>query len=78
MQLDEDAGELVHRSTFDHPYPATKIMWIPDQKGTFPDLLATSGDYLRLWRVSFVYIETISQFILCRLVQTTTLESNLS
>ncbi|EFO87923.1 CRE-SWAN-2 protein [Caenorhabditis remanei] len=51
VQLDEDAGELVHRSTFDHPYPATKIMWIPDQKGTFPDLLATSGDYLRLWRI---------------------------
>ncbi|CAB02116.2 WD_REPEATS_REGION domain-containing protein [Caenorhabditis elegans] len=51
VQLDEEAGELVHRSTFDHPYPATKIMWIPDQKGTFPDLLATSGDYLRLWRI---------------------------
>ncbi|EGT42537.1 hypothetical protein CAEBREN_30690 [Caenorhabditis brenneri] len=51
VQLDEEAGELVHRSSFDHPYPATKIMWIPDQKGTFPDLLATSGDYLRLWRV---------------------------
>ncbi|CAI2354134.1 unnamed protein product [Caenorhabditis sp. 36 PRJEB53466] len=35
VQLDEEAGELVHRSTFDHPYPATKIMWIPDQKETF-------------------------------------------
>ena len=22
------------------------------QKGVFPDLLATSGDYLRVWRVS--------------------------
>lgn len=30
-------------STFDHPYPTTKIMWIPDSKGIFPDLLATSG-----------------------------------
>lgn len=38
------------RSTFDHPYPTTKIMWIPDSKGIFPDLLATSGDYLRVWR----------------------------
>ncbi|CAD6193636.1 unnamed protein product [Caenorhabditis auriculariae] len=51
VQLDEEAGELVLRSTFDHPYPATKIMWIPDSKGTYPDLLATSGDYLRLWRI---------------------------
>ena len=25
-------------------------MWIPDSKGIFPDLLATSGDYLRVWR----------------------------
>ncbi|CAI5450854.1 unnamed protein product [Caenorhabditis angaria] len=51
VQLDEDIGEIVQRATFDHPYPATKIMWIPDQKGTYPDLLATSGDYLRLWRI---------------------------
>ncbi|CAB3398922.1 unnamed protein product [Caenorhabditis bovis] len=51
VQLDEEIGELAHRSTFDHPYPATKIMWIPDQKGSHPDLLATSGDYLRLWRI---------------------------
>lgn len=51
VQLDEAAGELVLRNTFDHPYPATKLMWIPDSKGTFPDLIATSGDYLRLWRL---------------------------
>ncbi|VDM60881.1 unnamed protein product [Angiostrongylus costaricensis] len=51
VQLDEGVGELVLRSTFDHPYPATRLMWIPDSKGTYPDLLATSGDYLRLWRL---------------------------
>lgn len=27
-------------------------MWIPDNKGIYPDLLATSGDYLRVWRAS--------------------------
>jgi WD repeat-containing protein 68 len=26
-------------------------MWIPDTKGMYPDLLATSGDYLRVWKV---------------------------
>ena len=51
MQLDEDRGELMHRVTFDHPYPTTKVMWIPDTATHYPDLLATSGDYLRLWRV---------------------------
>jgi len=52
IQLDEDRGEFVLRATFDHPYPTTKIMWIPDQTGQLPDLVATSGDYLRLWRVT--------------------------
>lgn len=28
--LDEDSSEFTPRSTFDHPYPTTKIMWIPD------------------------------------------------
>ncbi|PNF42507.1 DDB1- and CUL4-associated factor 7 [Cryptotermes secundus] len=50
VSLDEDTSEFSAKSTFDHPYPTTKIMWIPDSKGVFPDLLATSGDYLRVWR----------------------------
>merc|ERR1711971_1319513 len=50
VSLDEDTSEFTAKSTFDHPYPTTKIMWIPDTKGTYPDLLATSGDYLRVWR----------------------------
>lgn len=25
-------------------------MWIPDSIGIYPDLLATSGDYFRVWR----------------------------
>ncbi|KAG5891374.1 hypothetical protein JTB14_020106 [Gonioctena quinquepunctata] len=50
ISLDEDSSEFSSKSTFDHPYPTTKIMWIPDSKGIFPDLLATSGDYLRVWR----------------------------
>ena len=40
------------KTTFDHPYPTTKIMWIPDMKANLPDLLATSGDYLRIWRLN--------------------------
>lgn len=34
VSLDEDTSEFVAKSTFDHPYPTTKIMWIPDSKGT--------------------------------------------
>ena len=51
VQLDEDHDELMHRAIFDHPYPTTKVMWIPDPATHYPDLLATSGDYRRLWKV---------------------------
>lgn len=50
VSLDEDSAEFLPKATLDHPYPATKIIWIPDNKGIYPDLLATSGDYLRVWR----------------------------
>lgn len=50
IALDEEKGSFVPLSTIDHTYPPTKIMWIPDTSGVYPDLLATSGDYLRIWR----------------------------
>lgn len=30
IYLDEDKSEFVVRATFEHPYPTTKIIWIPD------------------------------------------------
>lgn len=51
MQLNAETGKLVTTGRFDHPYPTTKIMWVPDKVGRFPDLLATTGDYLRVWNV---------------------------
>ena len=38
--------------SFSHPLPPTHIEFIPDKAGTRPDLLATSGDRLRIWRIS--------------------------
>jgi WD repeat-containing protein 68 len=51
VQLDEESGQFVDCGGFEHPYPTTKIMWMPDQAGNRRDLLATTGDYLRLWNV---------------------------
>lgn len=34
---------------FQHPYPATKIMFMPDREGAQPDLLATTGAPLALY-----------------------------
>jgi WD repeat-containing protein 68 len=53
VQLDEEAGEFRLRTTIDHSYPATKVQWAPEPLCNTPgkDLLATSGDYLRLWNM---------------------------
>ncbi|PIA40689.1 hypothetical protein AQUCO_02400034v1 [Aquilegia coerulea] len=54
VQLDDSTSEI--RSdpnlSFEHPYPPTKTIFIPDKECQKPDLLATSGDFLRLWRIS--------------------------
>ena len=51
IQLNDKTTEFESRGVFDHPYPATKTMWFPGSAATNPDLLATSGDYMRLWDV---------------------------
>eukprot|EP00003_Mantamonas_plastica_P004225 TRINITY_DN1334_c0_g1_i4.p1 TRINITY_DN1334_c0_g1~~TRINITY_DN1334_c0_g1_i4.p1 ORF type:complete len:341 (+),score=71.07 TRINITY_DN1334_c0_g1_i4:27-1025(+) len=48
MELKDE--EFVKVGSFDHPYPTTKIMWNPDKNGV--DLIGTTGDYMRLWKVS--------------------------
>ena len=43
VSLDEDTSEFTAKSTFDHPYPTTKIMWIPDSKGIYPGMMTHIG-----------------------------------
>ncbi|KAJ6319698.1 hypothetical protein OIU78_015168 [Salix suchowensis] len=54
VQLDDSNGEI--RSdpnlSFEHPYPPTKTIFIPDRECQKPDLLATSSDFLRVWRIN--------------------------
>lgn len=50
IEYNEDSGAFETSTSFSHPYPATKIMFRPDGSAG-SDLLATTGDYLRLWRV---------------------------
>ncbi|KAM9964944.1 hypothetical protein ACTFIW_004739 [Dictyostelium discoideum] len=51
IQLNEETDQFEVVCGFEHPYPPTKCMWIPDKNSNRPDLLATTGDYLRLWEV---------------------------
>ena len=48
---DDLQSQLYKACEFDHPYPCTKILWSPDVSAT-KDLLATTGDYLRVWSVT--------------------------
>ena len=52
VQLDDERGEFVKRGEFDHPYPTTKVMFIPDRTCQKRDLVATTGDYLRVWNIN--------------------------
>lgn len=49
IKLNEETGIIESLAEWEHTYPATKIMWIPSENT--PDLLATTGDYLRIWHV---------------------------
>jgi DDB1- and CUL4-associated factor 7 len=51
VELDDDKGDFVVKGSFDHPYPTTNIIWAPAGNTLGKDLLATTGDYLRLWNV---------------------------
>nr|AMQ26245.1 transparent testa glabra 1 [Cistus creticus] len=46
--------------SIEHPYPPTKLMFHPNRKSSTSDLLASSGDYLRLWEVRESSIEPLS------------------
>ncbi|KAK9289627.1 hypothetical protein L1049_007785 [Liquidambar formosana] len=39
------------RLLFDHPYAPTNLMFFPSDDTANPDIIATSGDYLRLWEI---------------------------
>lgn len=55
VTLDDETGTFRadHRFSFSHPYPTTKIMFLPDKECHWDeDLLATTGDYLRLWKIT--------------------------
>lgn len=49
--FDPCSNQLYKSSEFDHPYPCTKLLWSPDRSTQSKDLLATTGDYLRLWSI---------------------------
>ncbi|CAL1366545.1 unnamed protein product [Linum trigynum] len=51
LSFDPDSLSITPNPTlsFDHPYPPTKLMFHPSPPSSGGDILASSGDYLRLW-----------------------------
>ncbi len=43
--------KLECKFSFEHKYPPTKIMWAPDWENCYEDLMVTSGEVLRVWRI---------------------------
>uniref|UniRef100_A0A7N0V3E3 Uncharacterized protein n=1 Tax=Kalanchoe fedtschenkoi TaxID=63787 RepID=A0A7N0V3E3_KALFE len=39
------------RLVFDHPYAPTNLSFFPSEDPSNPDLIATSGDFIRLWEI---------------------------
>jgi len=52
IQLDDESGKFKVVGESEHPYPPTKIMFMPDKTSRKDELLATTGDYLRVWKVT--------------------------
>jgi DDB1- and CUL4-associated factor 7 len=51
VDLNQKDDCFVKVAEFSHPYPPTKVMWRPDCPVGASDLIATTGDFLRLWSV---------------------------
>ncbi|CAD8153147.1 unnamed protein product [Paramecium pentaurelia] len=49
LQLDKEQETFCKKAKFNHRYAPTKVLWIPDIQGKYPDLLATSGENLKIW-----------------------------
>lgn len=52
IKLDNDSEDDFYSScSFNHNFPATKLLWLPSRSKNHNDLLATSSDFLRIWEV---------------------------
>jgi len=50
LELAEASHHFQVLDSFEHTYPASKLMWLPDTTGAKPELLASSSDCLRVFR----------------------------
>ncbi|XP_073045135.1 protein TRANSPARENT TESTA GLABRA 1 [Primulina eburnea] len=61
FSLESHSLQLLPGLSFDHPYPPTKLLFHPSSAPP-TNLLASSGDYLRLWEVKDDSIDPVNIF----------------
>lgn len=52
IQQNEERGIFQQKFEFDHRFPPSKIMWIPDSEDNHPDILVTSAESLKVWNIT--------------------------
>eukprot|EP00828_Plagiopyla_frontata_P003920 TRINITY_DN11325_c0_g1_i14.p1 TRINITY_DN11325_c0_g1~~TRINITY_DN11325_c0_g1_i14.p1 ORF type:complete len:405 (-),score=79.32 TRINITY_DN11325_c0_g1_i14:170-1384(-) len=52
IKLNEMTQQFDEVFKFEHKYPPTKLMWIPDLDEKYPDILATSGESLKIYEIN--------------------------
>ena len=63
LELEESSHHFQVLDSFEHTYPASKLMWLPDTTGSKSDLLASSSDCLRLFRFQPGGSKPVSQLL---------------
>ena len=63
IQLDDNLENFVVRNSFNHKYPPTKLMFIPDLEGAYADIMATSGETLKIWQINEKDVELRSDLV---------------
>jgi len=53
VQFNSDTSDFTtdNRLIFDHPYSPTNLMFFPSEDVANPDIIITSGDYMRIWQI---------------------------
>lgn len=53
VKLNESSDQdFLASASFEHQFPATKLLWIPSTNTSHPDILATTSDHLKIWEVN--------------------------
>ena len=51
LRFGEEEQGFQKINEFEHEYPPTKVMWMPDVSSSTKELIATSAEFIRIWEL---------------------------